>query len=143
MAYNRLRECVTTIEKLRDLLTTRNYLERRIESLEGAVNINIARLQQVNSSIEALKQEIIQEQEQQDIKKTVKALESRNGKLTNIELAELSRLKSREQALTRHLLSLGYKENEIQAKQIEHAEIIEKLKAQGIEITADELNNYI
>lgn len=66
MAYNRLRECVTTIEKLRDLLTTRNYLERRIESLEGAVNINIARLQQVNSSIEALKQEIIQEQEQQE-----------------------------------------------------------------------------
>lgn len=66
MAYNRLRECVTTIDKLRDLLTARNYLERRIESLEADVNINIARLQQVNSSIEALKQEIIQEQEQQE-----------------------------------------------------------------------------
>lgn len=66
MAYNRLRECITTIDKLRDLLTARNYLERRIESLEADVNINIARLQQVNSSIEALKQEIIQEQEQQE-----------------------------------------------------------------------------
>lgn len=65
MAYNRLRECVTTIDKLRDLLTTRNYLERRIESLEADVNINIARLQQVNSSIEALKQEIIKEQQEQ------------------------------------------------------------------------------
>lgn len=66
MAYNRLRECVTTIDKLRDLLTTRNYLERRIESLEADVNINIARLQQVNSSIEALKQEIIKEQQEQE-----------------------------------------------------------------------------
>lgn len=65
MAYNRLRECVTTIDKLRDLLTTRNYLERRIESLEADININIARLQQVNSSIEALKQEIIKEQQEQ------------------------------------------------------------------------------
>lgn len=81
--------------------------------------------------------------EQEDIKKTVKALESRKGDLTNMELAELNRLKSREQALTRHLMSLGYKEKELQANQIEHAEIIEKLKAQGIEITADELNNYI
>lgn len=66
MAYNRLRECVTTIDKLRDLLTTRNYLESRIESLEADVNINIARLQQVNSSIEALKQEIIKEQQEQE-----------------------------------------------------------------------------
>ena len=66
MAYNRLRECVTTIDKLRDLLTTRNYLERRIESLEADININYIRLQQVNSSIEALKQEIMQEQEQQE-----------------------------------------------------------------------------
>ena len=81
--------------------------------------------------------------EQEDIKKTVKALESRKGELTNMELAELNRLKSREQALTRHLMSLGYKEKELQAQQIEHAEIIEKLKAQGVEITAEELNNYI
>lgn len=81
--------------------------------------------------------------EQEDIKKTVKALESRKGELTNMELAELNRLKSREQALTRHLMSLGYKEKELQANQVEQAEIIEKLKAQGIEITADELNNYI
>lgn len=81
--------------------------------------------------------------EQEDIKKTVKALESRKGELTNMELAELNRLKSREQALTRHLMSLGYKEKELQTKQIEHAEIIEKLKAQGVEITVEELNNYI
>lgn len=66
MAYNRLRECVTTIDKLRDLLTTRNYLERRIESLEADININYIRLQQVNSSIEALKQEIIKEQQEQE-----------------------------------------------------------------------------
>lgn len=66
MAYSRLRECVTTIDKLKDLLATRNYLERRIESLEADVNINIARLQQVNSSIEVLKQELIKEQEQQE-----------------------------------------------------------------------------
>lgn len=66
MAYNRLRECVTTIDKLRDLLTTRKYLEIRIESLEADVNINYIRLQQVNSSIEALKQELIKEQEQQE-----------------------------------------------------------------------------
>lgn len=65
MAYSRLRECVTTIDKLRDLLTTRRYLESRIESLEADVNINIARLQQVNETIEALKQELIKEQEQE------------------------------------------------------------------------------
>lgn len=66
MAYNRLRECVTTIDKLRDLLTTRNYLERRIESLEADININYIRLQQVNETIEALKQEIIKEQQEQE-----------------------------------------------------------------------------
>lgn len=65
MAYNRLREYVTTIDKLKDLLTTRKYLENRIESLEADVNINIARLQQVNETIETLKQELIKEQEQE------------------------------------------------------------------------------
>lgn len=81
--------------------------------------------------------------EQDDIKKTVKALESRKGQLTNMELAELNRLKSREQALTRHLMSLGYKEKELQAQQIEQAEILETLKAQGVEITAEELVHYL
>lgn len=81
--------------------------------------------------------------EQEDIRKAINSLESRKGDLSNMELAELNRLKSREQALTRNLMSLAYKENELQAQQIEHAEIIEKLKAQGVEITADELNNYI
>ena len=66
MAYNRVRECVTTIDKLKDLLATRKYLERRIESLEADVNINYIRLQQVNETIEALKQELIKEQEQQE-----------------------------------------------------------------------------
>lgn len=81
--------------------------------------------------------------EQDDIKKTVKALESRKGQLTNMELAELNRLKSRELALTRHLMSLGYKEKELQAQQIEQAEILETLKAQGVEITAEELVHYL
>lgn len=66
MAYNRLRECVTTIDKLRDLLNTRKYLERRIESLEADVNINYIRLQQVNEAIETLKKELIKEREQQE-----------------------------------------------------------------------------
>lgn len=81
--------------------------------------------------------------EQEDIKKTVKALESRRGELTDMELVELNKLKSREQALTRHLMSLGYKENERQAQEIEQAEILEKLKAQGVEITAEELAHYL
>lgn len=65
MAYNRLRECVTTFDKLRDLLTTRRYLENRIESLEADIDINYMRLQQVNSSINELKQELTKEQEQE------------------------------------------------------------------------------
>lgn len=81
--------------------------------------------------------------EQDDIKNTIKALESRRGKLTNIELAELSRLKSREQALTRHLMSLGYKEKEIQVQQIEQAEILKLLKDKGVEVTAEELAHYL
>ena len=81
--------------------------------------------------------------EQDDIKNTIKALESRRGKLTNIELAELNRLKSREQALTRHLMSLGYKEKEIQVQQIEQAEILKLLKDKGVEVTAEELEHYL
>ena len=73
--------------------------------------------------------------EQDDIKNTIKALESRRGKLTNIELAELNRLKSREQALTRHLMSLGYKEKEIQ--------VLKLLKDKGVEVTAEELEHYL
>ncbi|MFR1823031.1 MAG: hypothetical protein ACLSXJ_06650 [Clostridium saudiense] len=66
MAYNRLRECVTNIDKLRDLLITRKYLESRIESLEADVNINYIRLQQINETIEEVKQELIKEQKQQE-----------------------------------------------------------------------------
>ena len=66
MDYNRLRECVTTIDKLRELLNTRKYLERRIESLEADVNINYIRLQQVNEAIETLKKELIKKREQQE-----------------------------------------------------------------------------
>ena len=66
MAYNRLRECVTNIDKLRDLLITRKYLESRIESLEADVNINYSRLQQINETIEEVKQELIKEQKQQE-----------------------------------------------------------------------------
>lgn len=64
MPYNRLRACVTTIDKLRDLLNTRKYLEKRIESLEADININYIRLQQVNEAIEKLKKELIKEREQ-------------------------------------------------------------------------------
>lgn len=64
MAYNRLREQVTIIDKLRDLLNTRNYLENRIEGLESDININYIRLQQVNETIEILKQKLIQEQQE-------------------------------------------------------------------------------
>ena len=60
-----------------------------------------------------------------------------------MELVELNKLKNREQALTRHLMSLGYKEKERQAQEIEQAEILEKLKAQGVEITAEELAHYL
>lgn len=66
MAYNRLRECVTNIDKLRDLLITRKYLESRIESLEADVNINYIRLQQINETIEEVKKELIKEQNQQE-----------------------------------------------------------------------------
>lgn len=64
MSYNRLREQVTIIDKLRDLLNTRNYLENRIEGLESDININYIRLQQVNETIEILKQKLIQEQQE-------------------------------------------------------------------------------
>lgn len=64
MAYNRLREQVTIIDILRDLLNTRNYLENRIEGLESDININYIRLQQVNETIEILKQKLIQEQQE-------------------------------------------------------------------------------
>lgn len=61
MSYNRLREQVTIIDKLRDLLNTRNYLEDRIEGLEADININYIRLQQVNETIETLKNKLIKE----------------------------------------------------------------------------------
>lgn len=65
MSYNRLREQVTIIDKLRDLLNTRNYLEDRIEGLEAdIINIYI-RLQQVNETIETLKNKLIKEKENQ------------------------------------------------------------------------------
>ncbi|MCR1952010.1 hypothetical protein NSA50_13250 [Clostridium sp. DSM 100503] len=64
MAYNRIRECVTILDKLRDLLNTRNYLEDRIEGLESDININYIRLQQVNETIEILKEKLIQEQQE-------------------------------------------------------------------------------
>ena len=63
MAYERLKNQVTIIDKLRDLLNTRNYLEYRIEGLEADININYIRLQQVNETIEELKKELIQDQE--------------------------------------------------------------------------------
>lgn len=81
--------------------------------------------------------------EQDEIIKNLKALENRKAELTNLELAEMNRLKSREQALARHLLSLGYKENEIQYNKIDETEILEKLKAQGIDISNEELKNYM
>ena len=81
--------------------------------------------------------------EQEEIKNNIKTLESRKSNLSNKELAELNSLKSREQALTRHLMSLGYKEKELEAKQIEQAEILDQLKSQGIDITPDELAHYI
>lgn len=65
MSYNRLREQVTIIDKLRDLLNTRNYLEDRIEGLEADININYIRLQQVNETIETLKNKLIKEKENQ------------------------------------------------------------------------------
>lgn len=65
MSYNRLREQVTIIDKLRDLLNTRNYLEDRIEGLEAYININYIRLQQVNETIETLKNKLIKEKENQ------------------------------------------------------------------------------
>lgn len=61
MSYNRIREQVTIIDKLRDLLNTRNYLEDRIEGLEADININYIRLQQVNETIETLKNKLIKE----------------------------------------------------------------------------------
>ncbi|WP_097032937.1 hypothetical protein [Clostridium tertium] len=64
MSYNRLREKVTIIDKLRDLLIARNYLEDRIEGLESDINLNYIRLQQVNETIEILKQKLIQEQQE-------------------------------------------------------------------------------
>lgn len=58
MTYNRLREKVTIIDKLRDLLIARNYLEDRIEGLESDINLNYIRLQQVNETIETLKKSL-------------------------------------------------------------------------------------
>lgn len=65
MAYNLVNKCVTTIDKLKNLINTRNYLESRIESLEGDLNIDYIRLQQVNESIETLKEELLKEKEKQ------------------------------------------------------------------------------
>ena len=81
--------------------------------------------------------------EQEDIRKVIKGLESSRAKLTNMDLVELNRLKSREQALTRHVMSLGYKVKESATLQIEKEEIVNKLKTQGIDITAEELLSYI
>ena len=66
MTYSRLREQVTIIDKLKDLLNTIKYLENRIEGLEADININYIRLQQVNETIEILKNELIKEKENQD-----------------------------------------------------------------------------
>lgn len=66
MTTSRLREQVTIIDKLKDLLNTRKYLENRIEGLEADININYIRLQQVNETIEILKNELIKEKENQD-----------------------------------------------------------------------------
>lgn len=81
--------------------------------------------------------------EQEDISKQIKALERRRGQLANIDLAELNRLKSRDITLTRHSMSLAYKGKEVELKKLEHAEIINTLKAQGIEVTAEEIEHYI
>lgn len=81
--------------------------------------------------------------EQEDISKQIKSLERRRGQLTNMELVELNRLKSRNIALTRHSMSLAYKGKEVELKRLEHAEIINALKVQGIEVTAEEIEYYI
>lgn len=65
MAHKRLRECVTTLDKLRTLLETRNYIENRIESLESDINLNYIRLQQVNETIETLKKEFKKENQEE------------------------------------------------------------------------------
>lgn len=81
--------------------------------------------------------------EQEYISKQIKALERRRGELSNIDLAELNRLKSRDIALTRHSMSLAYKRKEVELKKLEHAKIINDLKAQGIEVTVEEIEYYI
>ena len=40
-------------------------------------------------------------------------------------------------------MSLAYKGKEVELKKLEHAEIINALKAQGIEVTVEEIEYYI
>lgn len=108
------------------------------EKAEGKQSYSISLLTEV---FPTTTEETIKEQE--DISNQVKSLEKRKGQLTNMELVELNRLKNREKSLTRHLMSLAYKSKEEEVKKLDYTEIINTLKAQGIDTTAEELKYYI
>lgn len=62
---------------------------------------------------------------------------------SNMSISDIIRLETRLQGLTRKSMSLGFNTKENQTNDLIEHEIIERLNAQGINVTLEELAHYL